>query len=102
MKNVLNTPGTSAANDFEEVSRQMTALRNDISKLAETVSGIAGRRGNGLVSDIAEGFDEARHYAERTSKTAEAQLEDSVAAHPWLAIALAASTGLLLGALSRR
>lgn len=102
MKNDANTTSGSAANDFDEVSRQLTALRNDMLKLAETVSGIAGRRGNGLASDIAEGFGEARHYAEKTGKTAEAQLEGSVAAHPWLAIALAASTGLLLGALSRR
>lgn len=102
MKNEANTSSTSTANDYDEVSRQLAALRHDMSNLAESVTGIASRRGNGLASDIAEGFDEAKHYAERTGKSAEAQLEGSVAAHPWLAIGLAASTGLLLGALSRR
>lgn len=102
MKNEANTAGMSAANDFDEVSRQLTSLRHDMSKLVESVANIASRRGNGLASDIAEGYDEARHYAEKNGKSAEAQLEGSVAAHPWLAIGLAASTGLLLGALSRR
>jgi hypothetical protein len=34
-----------------------------MSRLAETVSGIAGRRGSRMAADIAEGFDEAKHYA---------------------------------------
>lgn len=103
MKNETSTSlGTSAANDYDEVSRQLTELRNDMSKLVQSVAGIATRRGNGLASDIADGYEEAKHYAEKNGKSAEAQLESSVAAHPWLAIGLAASTGLLLGAMSRR
>ena len=55
-----------------------------------------------MASDIAEGFGEARRFTERTGKTAEDQLEASVAAHPLLAIGLAAGAGLLVGAMSRR
>jgi len=93
---------TDAASDFEAVSAQLSALRADMARLAETVSGIAGRRSSNMASDIAEGFDEAKHYVERTGKSAEHQLEDTVAAHPFLTIGLAAGAGLLLGAMSRR
>jgi hypothetical protein len=40
------TQGPAAASDYEAVSQQLTALREDMARLAETVGGIAGRRGN--------------------------------------------------------
>lgn len=97
-----STKDASGTDDFEKLSQQLTALREDMSRLAETVAGIAGRRGNAMAEDIAEGFDEAKKYTEKTGRSAEAQLEGSVAAHPFLAIGLAAGAGLLIGALSRR
>ncbi|TDK51447.1 DUF883 family protein [Antarcticimicrobium luteum] len=92
----------TAATDIEAVSRQLASLREDMSRLTETVSAIAGRRGSRMAADIAEGFDEAKHYAESKGRTAEAQLEESVAAHPFMTIGLAAGAGFLVGALSRR
>ncbi len=100
--NSKTTAGASAASDFEAVSQQLAALREDMSRLADTVSGIAGRRGSHTAADIAEGYSEAKHYAVRTGKSAEHQLEASVAAHPLLAIGLAAGAGLMVGAMSRR
>ena len=93
---------SAATSDYEAVTQQLAALREDMARLADTVSGIAGRRTSSMASDIAEGFGEARRYTERTGKTAEDQLEASVAAHPLLAIGLAAGAGLLVGAMSRR
>lgn len=92
----------TAATDIEAVSRQLAALREDMWRLTETVSGIAGRRGSRMAADIAEGFHEAKHYAESKGRSAEAQLEESVAAHPLMTIGLAAGAGFLVGALSRR
>lgn len=97
-----NATKEAAANDFEAVSQQIAALREDMARLADTVGGIAGRRGSRLAADIAEGFDEARLYAESKGRSAEAQLEDSVAAHPFMTIGFAAVAGFLLGALVRR
>lgn len=54
----------TADTDIEAVTHQLAALREDMSRLTETVSGIAGRRGSRMAADIAEGFDEAKHYAE--------------------------------------
>ena len=100
--NSKTTAGASTAGDFEAVTQQLAALREDMSRLADTVAGIAGRRGNHMAADIAEGLDEAKHYAERTGKSVEHQLEASVATHPLLAIGLAAGAGLMVGAMSRR
>jgi ElaB/YqjD/DUF883 family membrane-anchored ribosome-binding protein len=88
--------------DVEEVSRQHMALREDMARLAESVKTIAGRRGSTMASDIAEGYDEARHYAAATGRSAEARFEGSVATHPLMAVGLAAGAGFLVGALSRR
>jgi len=95
-------PQPTAATDIEAVSRQLVALRQDMSRLTETVSAIVGRRGSHLAADIAEGFDEAKHYAESKGRSAEAQLEASVASHPFMTIGLAAGAGFLVGTLSRR
>ena len=97
-----NTSGSETATDIEAVGRQLAALREDLAHLAETVSGIAGRRGRHLASDVAEGFDEARQYVGQKGRSAEHQLEASVADHPLLAIGLAACAGLFVGAMSRR
>ena len=96
------TKDAAAASDFEAVSQQLAALREDMSRLAETVSGIAGRRSSRMATDIAEGFDEAKQYAESRGRSAEVQLEESVAAHPLMTIGLAAVAGFLVGTLSRR
>ena len=95
-------PQATAATDIEAVSRQLAALREDLSRLTETVGGIAGRRGSRMAADIAEGFDEAKHYAASKGRSAEAQLEQSVAAHPFMTIGLAVGAGFLAGTLSRR
>jgi ElaB/YqjD/DUF883 family membrane-anchored ribosome-binding protein len=96
------TQGPAAASDYEAVSQQLAALREDMARLAETVGGIAGRRGTRMAEDIAEGFDEAKQYAERKGRSAEVQLEESVAAHPFMTIGLAAVAGFLVGSMSRR
>lgn len=100
--NNKSTADAAVASDLEMLSQQLAALRQDLSRLAETVTGIAGRRSSNMAADIAEGFGEAKRYAESTGKTAEQQLEASVAAHPFLAIGLAAAAGLLVGTMSRR
>lgn len=88
--------------DVEEDNRQLSALKDDLARLAETVKTIAGRRGSTMAADIAEGFDEARRYAGTTGRSAEERSEGSVATHPLMAVGLAAGAGFLVGALSRR
>jgi ElaB/YqjD/DUF883 family membrane-anchored ribosome-binding protein len=93
---------SSVPADFEGVVAQLSALRNDLAKLAQSVSATAESRGRKMATDISDGVGEAVHYVERKGLGAEAQLEKSVASHPFLALGLAAGAGLLLGALTRR
>lgn len=39
--------------DVEEDNRQLSALKDDLARLAETVKTIAGRRGSTMAADIA-------------------------------------------------
>lgn len=97
-KDIANT----ISSDIDSVTQQLAVLRADIASLSETMSGIAGRRGSDIASDISEGLDEARQYAKSTSRSAEQQIETSVSEHPFWALGLAAGAGLLIGAMSRR
>lgn len=92
----------AAPNDLEELAAQFSALREDLAALTQSVATMAERRGRRMASDISDGVDEAVHYFERKGQSAEAELERSVAAHPYLALGLAAGAGLLIGAMSRR
>ncbi len=95
-------PKLPTPTDFEEVVAQLAALRDDVTKLAGSVTTLAERRGRRMASDISEGASEAVHYVERKGISAEADLEKSVATHPWMALGLAAGIGLLIGAMTRR
>jgi len=88
--------------DFEALAAQFSALRDDMATLSRSVATMAERRGRRMASDISDGMTEALHYVERKGQGAEAELEKSVAAHPFLALGLAAGAGLLIGAMTRR
>lgn len=92
----------TAGADYDAVVAQLAALRTDIEKLAGTVSQVASNRSQALATDVSDGIAEAAHYLGRQAKDGEAQFEDAVAAHPYVALGMAAGIGLLLGALTRR
>lgn len=93
---------TLAPTDFEGLAAQFSALREDMATLTQSVAAMTERRGRRMASDISDGLGEAVHYVERKGQGAEAELERSVAAHPLLALGLAAGAGLLIGAMTRR
>lgn len=90
------------ATDIEDLVDQLSKLREDMVALTRSVAGISERRGRRMASDISDGVGEAVHYVESKGRGAEAELEKSVAAHPFLALGLAAGAGLLVGAMTRR
>lgn len=93
---------SGAPTDLEGLASQFSELREDLAKLTQSVASIAERRGRRMATDISDGLGDAVQYVERKARSAEAQLESSVAAHPILALGLAAGAGLLIGALTRR
>ncbi len=94
------TPTAQA--DYDAVVAQLAALREEMSKLAGTVSDVAGHRSQALATDVSEGMAEAVHYLGRQARDGEARFEGAVATHPYVALGMAAGVGLLLGALARR
>ena len=92
----------TAGADYEAVVAQLAALRDEMSKLAGTVTEVADHRGQALAADVSDGVSEAVHYLGRQARDGEARFEGAVATHPYLALGMAAGVGLLLGALTRR
>ena len=54
MKSETNTPdAASVAKDFEELTKQLAVLREDIAKLAQSVGSTATKQGRDMSADIA-------------------------------------------------
>ena len=96
----LKVPSASA--EYDAVVAQLAALREDFTKLANSVSSAAGRRTQTLARDVTDGMTDAAHYVGRKGHDAEARLEHAIAANPFRALGLAIGIGLLLGVLWRR
>lgn len=88
--------------DFDGLVAQLAALRDDMTKLSGSVTTLVESRGRKMATDISDGVSEAVHYVERKGVSAEADLERSVATHPFMVLGLAAGIGLLIGAMTRR
>lgn len=90
------------ATDFDALANQLASLRQDMASLTQSVATLAERRGRKMASDISDGMDEAARYVETRGRSAEVALETQITTHPYFALGLAAVTGLMLGALTRR
>jgi ElaB/YqjD/DUF883 family membrane-anchored ribosome-binding protein len=95
------TQTTTSAN-FDALVEQMASLRDDMTRLTGSVATQAERRGRKMAGDISDGVSEAVQYVERKGNGAGAELKDSIAMHPLMALGLAAGIGLLIGAMTRR
>lgn len=97
-----NATNKAASADYEMIVAQMTALRNDLAKLAQSVETIASARSQAFAADMTEGMAEAANYINRKSHDADTRIEGAVSANPYIALGLAAGMGMLIGALTRR
>jgi ElaB/YqjD/DUF883 family membrane-anchored ribosome-binding protein len=93
---------TSATADYDAIVEQLAALREDMKKLAGSVSSAAGHRQRALTRDVTDGMTEAAEYVGRRTHDVEARLEHALTANPFRAIGLSVAIGLILGALWRR
>jgi ElaB/YqjD/DUF883 family membrane-anchored ribosome-binding protein len=79
------------ASQSDDLSRQIDALRADVSKLMTTVS-----------DDVAEGFGQAGRQISRTGRNVRATATETVLDHPLAAVGIAVGVGLLLGMVARK
>ncbi len=97
-----NAKPTTAGADYDAVVAQIAAMRDDMAKLAEAMSSMAGHRSQAMAKDLSDGMTEAASYLTRKGHDADLRLEGAVAANPYIALGMAAGMGLLLGTLTRR
>ena len=93
-------PTTQA--DYDALVAQFAALRDEMSRLATSVGTSASSNGRLMAETIQHGLSDARRFAGARAHAADQRVEHAVAANPYLALALAAGLGILLGLLSRR
>lgn len=88
--------------DYEAVTAQLAALRDDLGKLAQTMTKVTANRGQALARDASDGMNHAMDYVGRKGVEADQRIESAVAANPYMALAIAAGVGVLFGAMTRR
>ena len=97
----VDTSAKMAA-DYEAVVAQLAALRDDMSKLAGTLTEAGTRQGRSLMNDVNEGMNEAARYVSKKGHDTDARIEAAVASNPYVALMIAAGMGVMIGALTRR
>ena len=97
-----DTNAQKIAADYDAVTAQISALRDDLAKMAKSMSATTTQRGQAIVRDVTDGVNEAISYVGRKGHETDKSIEAAVSANPYMALAVAAGMGLLVGALSRR
>lgn len=97
-----NTRSTTNGSEHDALSVQLLELRKDVTELTRSLASAIGNGGNSLANDVTDGVTEAARYMGRKGRAADVRIENAVAANPYMALAIAAVAGLLLGAMSRR
>lgn len=90
------------AADFDGLSHLLAALRKDMASLTQSVATRAERRGRKLASDITDRVDKVARYVETRGRSVWVAPETQITTHPQFALGLAAVTGVMLGAVTRR
>lgn len=95
---------TSASVD--DVQDDLKALKDDVSKLAQQVVGLAGEKGNQAFrrakKQIGETASEATDAVREVRDTFAGAVEDSLHERPYTTLALAVGLGFIIGAAWRR
>lgn len=90
------------AADYDALVAQVSALRDEMAKMATQMAASASARGAAVAGTVSAGVHDAQAYAGRRAHEVDVRIEHAVAANPYLALGLAAGLGLLLGVATRR
>ena len=88
--------------DYDAVTSQIASLKDDLAKMAQNVADTTAKRGRAAVREVSAGMSDAVTYVGRKGHQADARIEGAVVANPYIALAVAAGIGVLIGALTRR
>ena len=88
--------------DYDAVVAQIASLKDDLAKMAQSVTDMTAKRGRAAVREVSAGMSDAMTYVGRKGHQADERIEGAVAANPYIALAVAAGIGVMIGALTRR
>jgi ElaB/YqjD/DUF883 family membrane-anchored ribosome-binding protein len=109
----LREVGKAASAASSDIQKDLQALRDDVARLAEEVSGIVAAKGNaawrraktsvdGVVSDAKDKGREATHAVRDVSDNFVDAIDESMKNRPYATLALVAAAGFIFGAAWRR
>jgi ElaB/YqjD/DUF883 family membrane-anchored ribosome-binding protein len=109
----LREVGKAASAASSDIQKDLQALRDDLARLAEEVSGIVAAKGNaawrrartsvdGAVSDARNKGREAAHAVHDVSDNFVDAIDESIKNRPYATLALVAAAGFIFGAAWRR
>jgi ElaB/YqjD/DUF883 family membrane-anchored ribosome-binding protein len=109
----LREVGKAASAASSDIQKDLQALRDDLTRLAEEVSGIVAAKGNaawrraktnvdGVVSGAKDKGREATHAVRDVSDNFVDAVDESITNRPYATLALVAIAGFIFGAAWRR
>jgi ElaB/YqjD/DUF883 family membrane-anchored ribosome-binding protein len=109
----LREVGKAASAASTDVQKDLQALRNDLTRLADEVGEIVAAKGNaawrraktsvdGVVSDAKDKGREATHAVRDVSDNFVDAIDESIKNRPYATLALVAAAGFIFGAAWRR
>jgi ElaB/YqjD/DUF883 family membrane-anchored ribosome-binding protein len=109
----LRTAGAAASEASSNIQRDLQALREDLARLAEEISGIVSNKGNAAWRRARSSVDDAQTKGQEAVQEAVSAmrevsdnfidaLDQSLRSRPYTTLVIAAGLGFLLGATWRR
>jgi ElaB/YqjD/DUF883 family membrane-anchored ribosome-binding protein len=109
----LRTAGAAASEASSNIQRDLQALREDLARLAEEISGIVSNKGNAAWRRAPSSVDDAQAKGQEAVQEAVSAMREvsdnfidavdqSLRSRPYTTLAIAAGLGFLLGATWRR
>lgn len=106
---INNSKSPSVAAEYDVLIGHLADLRRDVSKLASSIGSNVDSNRHTLAENVSDGMSQAAQYVGRKGRylnrkghDAELQFEGAVSNNPFIALAIAAGAGLLLGAMMQR
>lgn len=88
--------------DYDALLAQLAAMRSDMARMAGQMTDSVASHGAAMAHSVSDTVADARHVVGRQAHAADVRIENAVAANPYMALAMAAGLGLLLGAMARK
>ncbi len=88
--------------DYDALLAQLSAIRDDMARMAGQMTDSVASHGAAMANSVSDTLTDARRVVGRQAHAADVRIEQAISANPYMALAMAAGLGLLLGAMARK